>query len=59
MGYKILATEHTAEFLSKHGLTDVMVLYKMMERDRKPNISDYLAERKDRLDIQHTKQHRG
>lgn len=46
MGYKIFATEHTAEFLSKHGITDVTILYKMMEKDRKPNISDYLHERK-------------
>lgn len=45
MGYSIYATEHTAEFLSKHGLEDVMVLYKMMERERKPNISDFLADR--------------
>jgi len=46
MGYEIYATEHTAEFLTKHGLEKVTILYKMMERDRKPNISDYLAERK-------------
>jgi carbamoyl-phosphate synthase large subunit len=46
MGYKIFATEHTAEFLTKHGLENVTVLYKMMEKERKPNISDYLAERK-------------
>jgi len=46
MGYSINATEHTAEFLTKHGLENVTILYKMMERDRKPNISDYLAERK-------------
>lgn len=46
MGYKIFATEHTAEFLLKHGISDVTVLYKMMEKERKPNISDYLAERK-------------
>ena len=46
MGYKIFATEHTAEFLRKHGITDVTILYKMMEKDRKPNISDYLHERK-------------
>ncbi len=46
MGYSIFATEHTAEFLTKHGLEKVTVLYKMMERERKPNISDYLAERK-------------
>ncbi|MDG6908625.1 MAG: ATP-grasp domain-containing protein, partial [Nitrososphaerota archaeon] len=46
MGYNIFATEHTAEFLSKHGLHGVTILYKMMERERKPNIADYLAERK-------------
>lgn len=46
MGYKILATEHTAEFLAKHGVENVTVLYKMMEKDRQPNISTYLAERK-------------
>ncbi|MGA2874689.1 MAG: carbamoyl-phosphate synthase (glutamine-hydrolyzing) large subunit [Nitrososphaerales archaeon] len=51
MGYKIFATEHTAEFLSKHGLESVTILYKMMEKERKPNISDYLAERKIHLII--------
>jgi len=46
MGYSIFATEHTAEFLLKHGLENVTVLYKMMERERQPNIADYLADRK-------------
>ena len=46
MGYKIFATEHTGEFLSKHGLSDVTILYKITEKERKPNISDALAERK-------------
>lgn len=46
MGYKISATEHTGEFLSKHGLSDVTILYKITEKERKPNISDALAERK-------------
>jgi carbamoyl-phosphate synthase large subunit len=46
LGYKIFATEHTAEFLTKHGLPNVTILYKMRERERKPNISDYLTERK-------------
>ena len=46
MGYKIFATEHTGEFLSKHGLGDVSVLYKISEKERKPNIGDYLADRK-------------
>ncbi len=46
MGYNILATEHTAEFLKKHGIEQVTILYKMMEKERQPNISTYLAERK-------------
>ena len=58
MGYELYATEHTAEFLTKHGLEKVTILYKMMERDRKPNISDYLAERKIDLDHQHPEQPR-
>jgi carbamoyl-phosphate synthase large subunit len=45
LGFKISATEHTAEFLSKHGVSDVDVLYKISERDRRPNIGDYLAKR--------------
>ena len=51
MGYNIFATEHTAEFLTKHGLENVTILYKMMEKERKPNISEYLAERKIHLII--------
>jgi carbamoyl-phosphate synthase large subunit len=46
MGYKIFATEHTAEFLSKHGLSNVTILYKISEKDRKPNVGDLLADRK-------------
>lgn len=46
LGFYIFATEHTAEFLNKHGLSDVGVLYKISEKDRKPNISNYLADRK-------------
>ncbi|HKW05025.1 MAG TPA: carbamoyl-phosphate synthase (glutamine-hydrolyzing) large subunit, partial [Nitrososphaerales archaeon] len=46
LGFYIFATEHTAEFLNKHGLSDVSVLYKISEKNRKPNISDYLADRK-------------
>jgi carbamoyl-phosphate synthase large subunit len=45
MGFKIFATEHTAEFLSKHGLNEVSILYKISEQGRKPNISDALANR--------------
>jgi carbamoyl-phosphate synthase large subunit len=46
LGFKILATEHTAEFLSKHGIEDVTVLYKIGESDREPNVGDYIAQRK-------------
>lgn len=49
LGYKIFATEHTAEFMTKHGLSDVTVLYKISEKERKPNVSDYLAQR--RIDL--------
>lgn len=45
LGYNIAATEHTAEFLSKHGISNISILYKISERDRKPNIGDYLANR--------------
>ncbi len=46
MGFKIFATEHTAEFMLRHGLSEVTILYKISEKERKPNVSDYLAERK-------------
>ncbi len=45
LGFKILATEHTAEFLeSKIG--SVEIVHKISEPDRKPNIADLLYERK-------------
>jgi carbamoyl-phosphate synthase large subunit len=46
LGYKILATEHTAEFLSDKRIGDVEVVYKISEPQRKPNIADLLYERK-------------
>ncbi len=46
LGYRIMATEHTAEFLMSNGLKDVQKIYKISEPDRKPNISDLLFERK-------------
>lgn len=46
MGYKIYATEHTAEAFLKEGLDDVETVYKMRETQRKPNIRDYLVNRK-------------
>lgn len=46
LGFKILATEHTAEFLSEKNIQDVQIVYKISEPERKPNISDLLYERK-------------
>jgi carbamoyl-phosphate synthase large subunit len=46
LGYKILATEHTAEFLSDKRIGNVEVVYKISEPRRKPNIADLLYERK-------------
>lgn len=46
LGYKILATEHTAEFLSDKRIGNVDVVYKISEPERKPNIADMLYERK-------------
>ncbi len=45
MGFKIYATENTAETLRRHGFKNVTVLHKVKE-DKKPNILDYLLERK-------------
>jgi carbamoyl-phosphate synthase large subunit len=45
LGYKIMATEHTAEFLSEK-IGDVGIVYKISEPERKPNIADLLFERK-------------
>ena len=46
MGYNILATEHTAEFIENNKFKNVQQVYKISEPDRKPNISDLLFERK-------------
>jgi carbamoyl-phosphate synthase large subunit len=46
MGLKILATEHTAEFMENNKVRDVQLVYKISEPDRKPNIADMLLERK-------------
>jgi carbamoyl-phosphate synthase large subunit len=51
LGYSILATEHTAEHLVKAGVEGVSVVYKIRERDLKPNIADLLAEGAIRLVI--------
>jgi carbamoyl-phosphate synthase large subunit len=45
LGFNILATEHTAEFLREEGFNDVKVLYKIREPSRKPNIMDAILNR--------------
>jgi len=42
IGFKIYATEHTAEVLRNVGMDDIGVLYKVREIGRKPNIIDYI-----------------
>ena len=46
MGYNIMATEHTAEFMVKNNFGNIMQVYKISEPVRKPNISDLLFEHK-------------
>jgi carbamoyl-phosphate synthase large subunit len=45
LGFKLYATEHTADALRSANL-DVTVLYKVREAMKKPNILDYLVQRK-------------
>ena len=45
LGFKIYATEHTAEFLEEK-IGDVEIVHKISEPERKPNIADLLYERK-------------
>jgi carbamoyl-phosphate synthase large subunit len=46
MNYKIMATEHTAEFIENNNFKDIELVYKISEPDRKPNIADLLYEHK-------------
>jgi carbamoyl-phosphate synthase large subunit len=46
MGFKIYATEHTADALREAGINSVSVLHKVKEHRSNPNILDYLQERK-------------
>jgi carbamoyl-phosphate synthase large subunit len=46
MGFKIYATEHTAEALQAAGINSVSVLHKIKEESANPNILDYLQGRK-------------
>jgi len=45
LGFKILATEHTAEFFSEK-IGTVEIVHKISEPERKPNIADLLFNRK-------------
>ncbi|MEK0345238.1 MAG: carbamoyl-phosphate synthase (glutamine-hydrolyzing) large subunit, partial [Nitrosopumilus sp.] len=45
LGFKILATEHTAEFFEQK-IGQIEIVHKISEPDRKPNIADLLYERK-------------
>jgi carbamoyl-phosphate synthase large subunit len=45
MGYKIFATQHTADVLVQNGI-QAMILHKVSEEDKKPNIKDYILQRK-------------
>ena len=45
LGFKIMATEHTAEFFEEK-IGQVEIVHKISEPERKPNISDLLYERK-------------
>jgi len=46
MGFKIYATEHTAETLRNAGVNDMSVLHKVREIGKNPNIVDYLQKGK-------------
>jgi len=46
LGFKIYATEHTADAFRKAGLNSITVLHKVKESEKKPNILDYLMNRK-------------
>ncbi|KYH42663.1 MAG: hypothetical protein AYL33_001650 [Candidatus Bathyarchaeota archaeon B63] len=46
LGFKIYATEHTADAFRKAGLNSITLLHKVKEPGKKPNILDYLMNRK-------------
>jgi carbamoyl-phosphate synthase large subunit len=46
MGFKIYATEHTAEAIITAGEKEISVLHKVREPDKKPNIADYIKDGK-------------
>lgn len=51
LGFEIYATEHTAQTFHESGLKKVISLYKIRESAKKPNILDYLLDRKINLVI--------
>lgn len=46
MGFKIYATKNTGEVMRANGVNSVQTLYKVKETDARPNILDYLQDRK-------------
>jgi len=46
MGFRIYATEHTAEAIMNSGERDISILNKVRQADKKPNIADYIREGK-------------
>jgi carbamoyl-phosphate synthase large subunit len=46
MNFRILATEHTAEFFEKAGIKNIELVYKISEPERQPNILNLLINRK-------------
>ncbi len=50
LGYQLMATEHTAEIFTQNKIP-VTILHKIKEPSKKPNILDYLTERKINLVI--------
>jgi len=51
IGFKIYATEHTAEALHSAGVNNITVVYKVREADKQPNILNLLQEGKVHLVI--------
>jgi carbamoyl-phosphate synthase large subunit len=51
MGFKIYATEHTAQALRSAGVNNIAVVYKVRESDKQPNILTILQEGKVHLVI--------
>ena len=45
-GYNIFTTEHTGKYLNENKFKNIKILYKMDESEKKPNLQDFLVERK-------------